>query len=95
MDNHTRDEQVRRDPGVRLLETNRPVYAVEGVDVRLIEEPFRFPMHTKTASWKELVCLRRKVPRHFSRAVLLSIEHHVRRSESEAKCQDISVGQSY
>lgn len=30
MDDTTRDEYVRRDPGVQMVETNFPIYAVEG-----------------------------------------------------------------
>lgn len=38
MDSKTRDELVRRDPGVDLLETNRPIYAIEPLDVELLDE---------------------------------------------------------
>jgi hypothetical protein len=35
MDDKTRDEKVRRDPGVRAVEANRPLYAIEPHDVEV------------------------------------------------------------
>jgi hypothetical protein len=37
MNNKTRDERVRRDPGVRMVETEGPGYAVEPYDMVVIE----------------------------------------------------------
>ncbi|KAF2163842.1 hypothetical protein M409DRAFT_56957 [Zasmidium cellare ATCC 36951] len=37
MDQHTRDEKVRRDPRVRMVETNRPVYGIEPHNVTVFE----------------------------------------------------------
>jgi hypothetical protein len=39
MDDKTRDEQVRRDPGVLGVEANRPVYAILSDDVEIFESP--------------------------------------------------------
>lgn len=35
MDDQTRDEHVRRDPGVRMVESNRPAYGIEADDVEI------------------------------------------------------------
>jgi hypothetical protein len=39
MDDKTRDEQVRRDPGVLAVEANRPLYATEPHDIEIFELP--------------------------------------------------------
>jgi hypothetical protein len=42
MDDKTRDEQVRRDPGVLAVEANRPLYAIEPHDVEVFESSEAF-----------------------------------------------------
>ena len=39
MDDKTRDEYVRRDPGVLAVEANRPLYAIEPHDVEVFKLP--------------------------------------------------------
>ena len=56
LDDKTRDEQVRRDPGVRMVETNRPVHLVEPVDSTDVEPsdlPHSHTMHRKR-EYKEI-----------------------------------------
>jgi hypothetical protein len=48
IDDKTRDELVRRDPGVRMVDTDGPVYAEEPDEMVLIESPELFDNQTST-----------------------------------------------
>lgn len=49
MDDRTRDEHVRRDPGVLAVEANRPLYAIESDSFEVLELPEALLLH-----WKHL-----------------------------------------
>jgi hypothetical protein len=53
MNETTRDEQVRRDPGVRMVETDGPVYADLSVEMVLIDSPEDCDDEDAVWAWRE------------------------------------------
>jgi hypothetical protein len=53
MNETTRDEQVRRDPGVRMVETDGPVWADLSVEMVLIDSPEDCDDEDAVWAWRE------------------------------------------